>query len=1032
MNYRALLLGLLLFAVFADTGYAQPQYIEGYTNKTSYKAGDTLAFHVSTTAPTYTIEIIRDSLTPTLITRISGLPGAFHPIPSDGWLGADWPSSYQMVVPSTWTTGSYYANFRAADGTKAQHHFAIRPTVPGVTSRLAFLLNYSTRNAYNEWGGKSLYTSNVPGDPNHAVKVSFLRPRSSCKCSGQREVQGWLEQAGFAPEYITEEDLHGDPNLLAAYDVLVLAFHHEYISRPVFDALQAHHDRGGHLVFLSANDLWWQVRYEDGGDTMVGYRNYWPSDPLNGVNNALVTAKWRDPLLNRPGEALQGVAYQNDSYKFEPADFIIQDSTHWAFAGTGLQNGQPLGHLLAASETDNMDVASPANMDVLLRAHRAVVLPGQTPSSPFVDAAAIYYEDSPAYGFPNGNGGQVFAGGTNDWSIGLTNNAQVRQVTRNIIEHMLNSSSPNNQAPHVNAGPDQTVPLAGNASLDGTVTDDGLPNPPATVNTTWSKVSGPGTVNFANANAVDTTASFSAAGSYLLRLTADDGQLSAFDEVIVTVNGGSGATTIDVRVATSSDDAEENATGAVSLTSSDLEIIFDNGANQIVGTRFTGVAIPQGATVTNAYIQFVVDEVTTGAAALVITGEAADNLPTFNNTSAKISTRAKTAATVAWSPAPWTAVGAAGIEQRTPNLAAVVQEIVNRPGWSSGNTLAFIITGSGVRTAVAYDSAPAAAPLLHIEFTTAATNQAPNVNAGADQSVTLPNSAALDGTVSDDGLPNPPGAVTTSWSKISGPGSVSFGNANATDTTATFTTAGAYVLRLTANDSQLTAFDEVMVTVGSGVTTLDRRVAAGADDAEENGAGVVALTSSDLELIFDNGANQIVGVRFTNVTLPPGATVTNAYLQFAVDEVTTGAAALVIAGEAADNAPTFNNSSGKISPRVKTTANASWSPAPWTTVGATGVEQRTPNLAAVIQEIVNRPGWRSGNALAFIITGSGVRTAVAYEGSPAAAPLLHLEFTNVVASQSGETNEPATVIPVAAEQGHSIYLPVIRHEEESR
>ena len=87
----------------------------------------------------------------------------------------------------------------------------------------------------------------------------------------------------------------------------------------------------------------------------------------------------------------------------------------------------------------------------------------------------------------------------------------------------------------MSAGTDQTITLPGNANLDGTVSDDGLPVPP-TLNTTWSMVSGPGTVTFGNANAVDTTASFSVEGVYTLRLTANDSALSASDDVIITVN----------------------------------------------------------------------------------------------------------------------------------------------------------------------------------------------------------------------------------------------------------------------------------------------------------------------------------------------------------------------------------------------------------------------------------------------------------------------------------------------------------------
>lgn len=93
-------------------------------------------------------------------------------------------------------------------------------------------------------------------------------------------------------------------------------------------------------------------------------------------------------------------------------------------------------------------------------------------------------------------------------------------------------------------------------------------------------------------------------------------------------------------------------------------------------------------------------------------------------------------------------------------------------------------------------------------------DQAPQVNAGADQTITLPATATLNGTVTDDGLPNPPAITTTTWSKISNnPGTVTFGNAHIPNTTAAFSQAGTYVLRLTANDGFLTAADDVQITV---------------------------------------------------------------------------------------------------------------------------------------------------------------------------------------------------------------------------
>jgi uncharacterized protein YjiK len=105
------------------------------------------------------------------------------------------------------------------------------------------------------------------------------------------------------------------------------------------------------------------------------------------------------------------------------------------------------------------------------------------------------------------------------------------------------TATPTSTPPVVNAGPDQTIVLPNSAVLGGTVTDNGLPNPPGAVTTTWSKVGGSGSVTFANASAKSTTATFSATGTYTLRLTASDGELSGSDEVKVLVMRGGGGTT---------------------------------------------------------------------------------------------------------------------------------------------------------------------------------------------------------------------------------------------------------------------------------------------------------------------------------------------------------------------------------------------------------------------------------------------------------------------------------------------------------
>lgn len=176
----------------------------------------------------------------------------------------------------------------------------------------------------------------------------------------------------------------------------------------------------------------------------------------------------------------------------------------------------------------------------------------------------------------------------------------------------------------------------------------------------------------------------------------------------------SGSTT--VAITNSNDDVEENTvTGALDKTSTDLELVYDN-KQQAVGLRFQNVKIPQGATIKNAYIQFRTDEVSSSAVSLSIKGDKADNSGEFNST-AKVSSRSATTATVAWTPAAWTVVDEVSAAQRTPDLSAIVQEIVNQGGWAVNNAMSFIITGDGSTNKRVADSFEDGwAPQLVVDF----------------------------------------------------------------------------------------------------------------------------------------------------------------------------------------------------------------------------------------------------------------------------------------------------------------------------
>ncbi|OQX73950.1 MAG: hypothetical protein B6D59_04060 [Campylobacteraceae bacterium 4484_4] len=191
--------------------------------------------------------------------------------------------------------------------------------------------------------------------------------------------------------------------------------------------------------------------------------------------------------------------------------------------------------------------------------------------------------------------------------------------------------------------------------------------------------------------------------------------------------------------------------------------------------------------------------------------------------------------------------------------------------------------------------------------------------------------------------------------------------------------------------------------------TLERRVAAGYDDAEERYNGNMYINSSDLELVKD-GHNQVIGIRFRNLPIPKGSRILHAYIQFTVDETTSRSTNLKIFGEKSANAAPYTNEKNDITLRSKTSHKAGWSPASWNHKGASGERQKTPDLKGIVQEIVDQDGWESGHALAFIITGSGKRVAVSYEGNHQKAPLLQIEYLSDETSEGGSgssENEPA-------------------------
>ena len=431
-----------------------------------------------------------------------------------------------------------------------------------------------------------------------------------------------------------------------------------------------------------------------------------------------------------------------------------------------------------------------------------------------------------------------------------------------------------NQSPIVNAGSDQTITLPSGAMLGGTATDDGLPNPPAILTTTWSKVSGPGSVTFGNANALNTMSNFGLAGIYFLRLTADDGSISVSDDVKVVVNTNSGGGFLIGNQNPTSSNVSLSTEGTLDWAhwglSTSSSFNHKSGVTQKI-SDITQVGPVMQLRYTNSSSAFSWSGGTpTSSASNTTTGIYLYDIGNGFQLTVPADT---TSRTLKLYVGLWNSGGRLEASMSDGSASPYIDtSLISTQVLDGVYTFNYQAASIGQTLTVRWTLDSNTNPLGNVTLQAASlkvytppTNQVPLVNAGSDQTVTLPGGASLAGTSTDDGLPNPPATLTTAWSQVSGPGIVTFGNANALSTTAGFSTAGVYVLRLSGNDSALSATDDVTITVntagGTGVLSVNSASAPANTNLRVEGTldwahwGLTAVSSFN----HKSGATQQIG-----------------------------------------------------------------------------------------------------------------------------------------------------------------------------
>jgi hypothetical protein len=366
--------------------------VEGYGTSLSVAPGERLGLHVRCAAETFDVSVRR--VTGSEVWSVAAVRGVDHSTPDNAdEAGCRWPVVVEVPIGDDWPSGVYLATLRAPgvsdDRASSSVFFVVR--APRPTARLLLVLATNTYNAYNAWGGRSLYTGGhtvsfdrpfirgllerpdadgadrkspptPPGEEPDIDAFGYLAYRNemnyppSVGSSGwhtyERRFVEWLHDRGINVDVAVSEDLSMHPGLLDDYPVVVGVGHDEYWSKEQRDAIERYVAGGGNFASFSGNTMFWQVRFDATRRHMTAYkyRAHFEDPVLGTPNESLLGGMWCDPLVGRPewmflgaGSAFGLYSRFGRSTPRASGGFTVFRDRHWMFEGTDLCYGDLLG-----------------------------------------------------------------------------------------------------------------------------------------------------------------------------------------------------------------------------------------------------------------------------------------------------------------------------------------------------------------------------------------------------------------------------------------------------------------------------------------------------------------------------------------------------------------------------------------------------------------------------------------------------------------------------------------------------------------
>ncbi len=510
------------------SGRSEEYYRDGlwlYADATSYAPGDTATVFVSSPVSSVDCELVRLGGAETVVHEARGLSAKRQDIPEDAdCAGCRWTDTFAVEIGADWPSGYYAVRLRAGE-LAAEHFLVVRAASPGREARHVLVLATNTYQAYNHWGGRNYYGDDTPfvdaadqltNRPEPTRIVSWERPYAPLllappvptrpAAAQPREADAppnlpeatpaliaagggvwdlaagyvnkwehrfvaWAEARGLPLDFLAQSDLDRDPDALGPYAAYVSVGHDEYWTWAERDVVEGFVEGGGNAAFFSGNTSFWQVRFEQEGRLMVGYKAAAPTrDPVLGTDRErLLTSMWSDPLIGRPENEMTGVSFARGGYarvgyagSRSSGGYAVQRPDHWALEGTNLFYGDVFGaeSTLVGYETDGCALqidedgrlvptgvdGTPTDFEVVGVAPATLGEPEVVPTpgllgridADFV-ASRLFDGDTERSlrgfatcgSFRKGQG-EVFTGGTTEWAWALED-PSVGRITENVL-----------------------------------------------------------------------------------------------------------------------------------------------------------------------------------------------------------------------------------------------------------------------------------------------------------------------------------------------------------------------------------------------------------------------------------------------------------------------------------------------------------------------------------------------------------------------------------------------------------------------